>query len=71
MFGNEGFDEKEVESHIEREETLSLSYTTSETTSWMREANVEAHVESYTTHSLLRRKEYFFQLWVNADKLFK
>lgn len=66
-----GFDENEQEAHMEREETLSLSFTTSETISWMREANVEAHVESYTTHSLLRRKEYFFQLWVNADKLFK
>ncbi|KAH7637606.1 hypothetical protein HUG17_8710 [Dermatophagoides farinae] len=67
-----GFEEQEAErEHLERDDTLSLSFTTSETTSWMREANVEARVESYTVHSLLKRKEYFFSLWVNADKLFK
>ena len=66
-----GFDENEVEGEVGRDETLSLSFTTSETSSWMREAGVEANVESYTRHSLLRRREYFFKLWFYADKLFK
>ncbi|XP_054168359.1 titin-like isoform X2 [Oppia nitens] len=66
-----GTTEWEQEVEVERADTPSLSFTTTETSSWMREAGVEANITSYTRHRLLHRREYFFKLWVNADKLFK
>ena len=61
-------EEKDVES--KRDETPSLSFTT-ETSSWMREANMGADIKSYTESSLLRRDEYFFRIWYYAKKIFK
>ena len=46
-----------------RDETPSLSFSTTECSSWMREANVDAEIKSYTTSALLRRDEYFFRIW--------
>lgn len=41
------------------------------TSSWLREHNMTADIHSYARHTLLRRREYFFKLWVNAKNLFK
>ncbi|KAK8788814.1 hypothetical protein V5799_021408 [Amblyomma americanum] len=53
------------------EETSEDSYTTQTTSSWIREANVEPLLHSYTKHVLVSRNEYFFRLWHYADTLFK
>merc|ERR1711974_333340 len=53
------------------DETPSLSFTTETLSSWMREANMDANIQSYTKSSVLRRDEYFFRLWYYANKLFK
>jgi hypothetical protein len=37
----------------------------------MREANMDADIQSYTKSSILRRDEYFFRIWYYASKLFK
>ena len=42
-----------------------------DTSSWMREANMDADIKSYTTSSVLRRDEYFFRIWYYAKKIFK
>jgi hypothetical protein len=52
-------------------EAPSLSLTTETTTSWMREAGVDADIESYSRGALLKRDEYFFKIWHYARKLFK
>ncbi len=60
-------DDKEKSRH---DDTPSLSFTT-ETSSWMREANMDADIKSYTTSQQLRRDEYFFRIWYYAKKIFK
>lgn len=45
--------------------------TGTNTSSWLREHNMTADINSYARHKLLRRSEYFFKLWVNAKSLFK
>lgn len=60
-----------MEAEAKRDETPSLSFSTTETSSWMREANVDADIKSYTTSSILRRDEYFFRIWYYAKKIFK
>lgn len=45
-----------------------MSYT-DEPTSWMREANVDPLVKSYTKHRLLGRLEYFFRIVHYSDEL--
>uniref|UniRef100_A0A182QD91 Titin n=1 Tax=Anopheles farauti TaxID=69004 RepID=A0A182QD91_9DIPT len=45
--------------------------TGTNTSSWLREHNMTADINSYARHKLLRRSEYFFKLWVNAKNLFK
>eukprot|EP00095_Tigriopus_kingsejongensis_P003097 snap_masked-scaffold1025_size69488-processed-gene-0.4 protein:Tk03097 transcript:snap_masked-scaffold1025_size69488-processed-gene-0.4-mRNA-1 annotation:"hypothetical protein D910_05908" len=64
------YTEEELQAESKRDETPSLSFTT-ETSSWMREANMDADIKSYTTSSVLRRDEYFFRIWYYAKKIFK
>jgi len=54
----------------EKEEPTSLSFSTT-STSWMREAEVDPVVRSYTKHTLIGRNEYFFRIWHYASTLFK
>ena len=66
------YNEEEAEEERKHDETPSLSFSTTETlSSWMREANVDADIQSYTKSSMLRRDEYFFRIWYYASKLFK
>ena len=65
------YTEEEIEAEAKRDETPSLSFSTTEMSSWMREANVDADIKSYTTSSVLRRDEYFFRIWYYAKKIFK
>jgi predicted phage tail protein len=51
--------------------TPSMSVTTETTTSWMREAGMDADIRSYSRSALLRRNEYFFRIWHYAKELFK
>lgn len=53
------------------DELSEMSCTTETTSSWIREANVEPLLHSYTKHVLVSRNEYFFRLWHYADTLFK
>ena len=62
-------EEKDVESKLD--ETPSLSFSTTERSSWMLEAGMGADIKSYTESSLLRRDEYFFRIWYYAKKIFK
>ncbi|KAJ8898143.1 hypothetical protein PR048_003503 [Dryococelus australis] len=48
-----------------------LSFSTETTTSWMREANMDADIHSYARGCLLKRDEYFFRIWYYARQLFK
>jgi len=50
--------------------TPSLSMTET-TTSWMREAGMDADIRFYSRSALLRRNEYFFRIWHYAKELFK
>merc|ERR1719341_547031 len=47
----------------------SLSYSTTETLSWMREAGMDADIYSYARGRLLNRDEYFFKVWHHSDKV--
>lgn len=64
-----------VEEDTDVEETAmdkpSMSISTETTTSWMREAHMDADIETYAESSLLRRNEYFFRIWYHARQLFK
>ena len=48
-----------------------LSFSTETTTSWLKEANMDADIHSYARGSLLRKDEYFFRIWYYARQLFK
>jgi len=64
--------EENEEQRSKLEDPPSLSFSATETlSSWMREANVDADISSYTKTSVLRRDEYFFRIWYYANKLFK
>lgn len=52
-------------------DTPSLSFTTTTTQSWMREAGMDPDIYTYSRSSLLRRSEYFFRIWYYAKHLFK
>jgi len=65
------YKEEEEDKDAKADETPSLSFTTETLSSWMREANMDANIQSYTKSSVLRRDEYFFRLWYYANKLFK
>jgi len=62
-----GHDEHEPRSQM----TEPTGWSTENTSSWMREANMDADISSYARHKLLRRDEYFFKIWHYAKKLFK
>merc|ERR1712106_272205 len=47
----------------------SLSYSTTETLSRMREAGMDADIYSYARGRLLNRDEYFFKVWHHSDKV--
>ena len=47
------------------------SFTTETMSSWMRDANMDASIQSYAKSSVLRRDEYFFRIWYYAQKLLK
>lgn len=51
--------------------TEPTGFSTETSTSWMREANMDADIRSYARGSLLRRDEYFFRIWHYAKQLFK
>ncbi|VVC94321.1 unnamed protein product, partial [Leptidea sinapis] len=53
------------------EMTEPTSFSTQTTTSWLRDHNMDADIESYASGSLLRRDEYFFRIWYYAKQLFK
>ena len=65
------YKEEEEKEDAKADETPSLSFTTETLSSWMREANMDANIQSYTKSSVLRRDEYFFRIWYYASKLFK
>ena len=51
--------------------TEPTGWSTENTSSWMREHNMDADISSYARAKLLRRDEYFFKIWHYAKKLFK
>lgn len=62
-------DQEEFREFTDREPT---SYSISEnTTSWLRDHNMDADISSYARGTLLRRDEYFFKIWYYAKQLFK
>ena len=61
-------DQEDFREVTDREAT---SYSTETTTSWMREANMDADIYSYAKGKLLRRDEYFFRIWCYAKQLFE
>lgn len=60
-------DQEDFREVTDREAT---SYSTETTTSWLREANMDADIYSYARGKLLRRDEYFFKILCHADELF-
>lgn len=57
------------EPHTERTEPT--GYSTENTSSWMREHNMDADISSYARAKLLRKDEYFFRVWHYAKNLFR
>nr|XP_031826010.1 titin-like isoform X2 [Nomia melanderi] len=55
----------------EKGETASVSFSTENTSSWLREHNMDADIHSYARARLLRKDEYFFRIWHYAKKLFE
>lgn len=53
------------------ERTDPTGISTENTSSWMREHNMDADISSYARAKLLRKDEYFFRVWYYAKKLFK
>lgn len=53
----------------EEDAAPSLSYSTTETLSWMREAGVDADIYSYARGRLLNRDEYFFKVWHQQQQI--
>lgn len=41
------------------------------TSSWLREHNMDADISSYARAKLLRKDEYFFRLWHKSKKFNK
>lgn len=66
-----GYTSDDKEEDAKHDDTPSLSFTTETMSSWMREANMDANIHSYTKSSVLRRDEYFFRIWYYASKLFR
>uniref|UniRef100_A0A1B0DCW3 Uncharacterized protein n=2 Tax=Phlebotomus papatasi TaxID=29031 RepID=A0A1B0DCW3_PHLPP len=51
--------------------TEPTGFSTENTSSWLREHNMDADINSYARAKLLRKDEYFFRIWHYAKKLFK
>lgn len=51
--------------------TEPTGFSTENTSSWLRENNMDADISSYARAKLLRKDEYFFRIWHYAKKLFK
>lgn len=51
--------------------TEPTGFSTENTSSWLRDNNMDADIRTYARGRLIRRDEYFFRLWYNAKKLFK
>jgi hypothetical protein len=66
-----GYTGEEAREDAKHDDTPSLSFTTETMSSWMRDANMDASIQSYAKSSVLRRDEYFFRIWYYAQKLFK
>lgn len=64
-------EELDIKAELTEKETPSISFSTETTTSWMKEAGMDADIRSYARMSLLRKDEYFFRIWHYAKKLFK
>ena len=56
---------------MDKGETASISFSTENTSSWLREHNMDADIHSYARARLLRKDEYFFRIWHYAKKLFE
>lgn len=50
---------------------MTTGWSTENTSSWMRDHNMDADISTYAKAKLLRRDEYFFKIWHHAKKLFK
>lgn len=59
------------DAHDEPQMTEPTGWSTENTSSWMREHNMDADISTYAKAKLLRRDEYFFKIWHHAKKLFK
>ena len=55
------YKEEEEDKEGKADDTPSLSFTTETLSSWMREANMDANIQSYTKSRVLQRDEYFFR----------
>lgn len=53
------------------EGTAPTGFSTENTSSWMREHNMDADISSYARAKLLRKDEYFFRVWYYAKNLFR
>lgn len=51
--------------------TEPTGFSTENTSSWLRDNNMDADIRTYARGRLIRRDEYFFRIWYNAKKLFK
>jgi len=49
----------------------SVSISTETLSSWMKEANMDAEINSFSRSCLLKRDEYFFRVWYYSNQLFK
>lgn len=56
---------------MDKGETASISFSTENTSSWLREHNMDADIHSYARARLLRKDEYFFRIWHYAKQLFE
>lgn len=56
---------------VEPQMTEPTGWSTENTSSWMREHNMDADISTYARAKLLQRDEYFFKIWHHAKKLFK
>lgn len=51
--------------------TEPTGFSTENTSSWLRDHNMDADISSYARAKLLRKDEYFFRVWYYAKSLFK
>jgi hypothetical protein len=60
-----------VDAADEPRSQMTTGWSTENTSSWMREHNMDADISTYAKAKLLRRDEYFFKIYHHAKKLFK